>query len=147
MADDRLIAAGIVPGGSGGSGSLVTPHRASAIVRLVFAGVACLAVAIVAGWLLRAGVVVARDPEGELLLIVGLGALVAHLALSVAVWAMAARDLEMMAAGQMDPAGRGRTLAGKALAMLLVFGTVFVALAGVIVVLRGGSLALGAPAL
>ena len=146
MADDRPIAARIDPGdGADGHGLFVAPHRAAAVLRLGLAGTACLAFTVVAGGLLRTGTVVARDPEGELLLILGLVALVAHVVSSLVAWAMAARDLEMMAAGRMDPAGRGRTIAGKALVMVFVLGTVVVALAGVIVVLSGGSLALVAP--
>ena len=107
-----------------GAEGIVLPHRAAAVLVLAGIAVGCLALA-AGGWLaLWSGVVVAEDPEGELVTMLSAGLLVGCLAFIVAAWTMGAGDLRRMAAGRMDPAGRWRTRAGLWVVRLIVLGAV-----------------------
>ena len=141
MADDHFIAVQAGPGGAAGGApakegmQLLTPHRRRAVLCLSLGGACCFAIAVIAGLLIRTGSVVTQEPEGELLLIVGIIAMAGHLALSLAAWAMAANDLRRMADGRMDPAGKGGTVVGKVIAMVFVLATIAFAIAAIILVL------------
>ena len=125
----------------------VMPHRGAAVLGFSLAGAGCFAFTVVAWLLIRAGLVTTEAPDGELLLVVSLVTLVAHVVLCLVAWAMAANDLGMMARGRMDPAGKVRTVLGKAVATILVLVTVVFAIAAAILVLSGhGAFTLEPPA-
>ena len=131
LAADASPSAALPPGG------LVIPHRAAAIFVFSVVGAACGGLALLSWLVLRAAIVWHKDPEGELLLIVGLLLLAVCAALTLSAWHMATRDLQAMAAGRMDPAGRARTHVGRTIAMAAVLAGVALILAAVILALMG----------
>ncbi len=139
---DSIAVQGGPRGASGGAAGerqtqLVLPHRGAAVLSFSAAGACCFALTVVAGLLIRTGTVTTEEPEGELLLIVGLIALVSHVTLSLVAWAMAANDLRLMAEGRMDSAGKAATVAGKVIAMIFVLVTAASAIAAAVLVMSG----------
>jgi len=143
MAEEDSIAVQIGPqGASGGAAaegetSLVLPHRGAAVLGFSAAGACCFVLTAIAWLLIRTGAVATEEPEGELLLIVGLIALVSHVTLSLVAWSMAAGDLRRMAEGRMDPAGKAATVAGKVVAMVFVLITAALAVAAAVLAMTG----------
>jgi len=122
--------------GPSGADGLVLPHRGRAILRFGFVALGCcgltalIAVALGAGWIL------AESSEGTILLYLGALAMAAYLILAAVAWAMASRDLRLMAAGRVDPAGRARTRSGRMIAEVLTVATVVFALGLAILFLK-----------
>ncbi len=54
-----------------------------------------------------------RRHRGGLILVLGILGLILCFPLGIAAWAMGNRDVAAMSRGEMDPSGRGLTLAGK----------------------------------
>lgn len=78
-----------------------------------------------------------KPHRGVLVLVLGILSLVICQPIGVAAWIMGSGDLKQMDAGQMDPAGRGLTAAGK------ICGIVAVVLFGISIVVGVLLLALG----
>jgi uncharacterized membrane protein YidH (DUF202 family) len=117
----------------------VLPHRAAAVLNLSLAAAGCCAATAAGGVLLRLAVVEAGEPAGQLLSGCCLALLAGYVGLGIAAWLMAASDLRWMAVGRMDPAGRGKTRAGRLIAMFVVIATVVVGVCAFLLVLMDPS--------
>jgi hypothetical protein len=83
--------------------------------------------------------------RGTMILVFGILSLLICFLFGIAAWVMGNRDLEKMAAGQMDATGEGLTKAGKICGMISVILTLLgVIFAVVMIVLAGGLAALSA---
>lgn len=86
--------------------------------------------------------------RGAVVLTLGILGLLLCAILGIIAWVMGNHDLRMMAAGQMDPSGRGLTQAGKICGMiatiLMIVGFVLGLLYLIFVILIFGVLAAGA---
>lgn len=75
-----------------------------------------------------------KPHRGTLILILGILGLVVCGPLGIVAWVMGAGDLREMDAGNMDPAGRGQTNAGK---ICGIIATVFIGIALIVAVVLG----------
>jgi len=86
-----------------------------------------------------------KPHRGGLVLTLGILGILVCVICGVIAWVMGNDDLKQMDAGQMDPAGRGITQAGKIIGMVSVILAIVGLVIGVLmIVLAGGLAAAGA---
>ena len=88
----------------------------------------------------------ARPHRGAMILVFGILSWLVCFIFGIVAWVMGKKDLEAMAAGEMDPTGEGLTKAGKIIGMISVILSLVAIPIAIIVMVIGGLAAAGAAA-